>query len=225
MTPRAMPAIAIGVSGHRVPPKLPEASEAPVRSVIDRMFAAVAAAASASATEPARHERPVAIVSSLAEGSDRIVAAAGLAAGFALEVVLPFPRAEYARDFETAASQREFEELLARAAEVIELAGNTAERPRAYEAAGLLMLEKIDLLIAIWDGESAAGIGGTAQIVERAVESGILVVWIEPSRPDNIHLSWPARPTVDAAQPDDIFRKADLAAVMQAIGKILNPPG
>jgi hypothetical protein len=216
----------IGVSGHRVPPKLPEASEAPLRAVIDRMFAAIARAFK-PATEPDRRAPPATIVSSLAEGSDRIVAAAGLMAGFALEVVLPFRRAEYARDFETAASRQEFEQLLARAAEVIELNGAAAARPEAYEAAGLAMLAKIDLLIAIWDGESAAGVGGTAEIVERAVGDGTLVVWIEPSRPDTIHLSWPgtARPTVGGARPQDVFSAADVDAVVQAVSKIRNAPG
>ena len=52
---------------------------------------------------------------------------------------------------------------------MFELAGDAGERPQAYKAAGLFMLTKIDLLIAIWDGEHAAGIGGTAQIVERAL--------------------------------------------------------
>lgn len=218
----------VGVSGHRAPPKLPETSEAPLRAVIDRIFAAIASV-SRPAVEPADREPPITIMSSLAEGSDRIVAAAGLAAGFALEVVLPFARTEYARDFETAASRQEFEQLLARAAEVIELDGAAGARPEAYEAAGAVMLAKIDLLIAIWDGESAAGVGGTAQVVERAVKNGTLVVWIEPSHPDTMHLSWPgmgaARPIAGVSRPHDIFRTADLATAVQAIRKILNPPG
>jgi hypothetical protein len=216
------PSLRIGVSGHRVPPKLPEESEAPLRAHIDRILAAVAAAARAADAATG-----LIIVSSLAEGSDRIVAEAGLAAGFALQVVLPFNRAEYARDFETQASRTEFEQLLARAGDVIELDGGANERPRAYEAAGLYMLANIDVLIAIWDGEEAAGIGGTAQIVERAIADGIVVVWIEPSHPNAMQISWPGSSVAPAgatAGLKNTFRSADVPTIARAVEKILASP-
>ena len=167
------------------------------------------------------------IVSSLAEGSDRIVAAAGLAIGFALQAVLPFDTAEYERDFETQASRREFDELLARACDVFELDGEADQRPRAYEAAGLFMLANIDVLIAIWDGEAAAGIGGTAQIVERAIADGIVVVWIEPNHPNAIRISRPSAGAESAgtrAGLKSTFRPADVASVTGAVEKILTSP-
>jgi hypothetical protein len=216
------PGLRIGVSGHRVPPKLPEESEAPLRAHIDRILAAMAAAArqADAATE-------LVTVSSLAEGSDRIVAAAGLAAGFALQVVLPFNRAEYALDFKTEASRREFEGLLGRACDVFELGGDADERPRAYEAAGLFMLANIDVLIAIWDGEVADGVGGTAQIVEHAIGDGIVVVWIEPNRPDAMQISRPgagAAPAGSTASVKNAFRPGDMATMARAIEKILTSP-
>jgi len=213
------PGLRIGVSGHRVPPKLPEESEAPLRAHVDRILAAIAAAArkADAATE-------LVIVSSLAEGSDRIVAAAGLAAGFALEVVLPFNRAEYALDFATETSRKEFEQLLGRAGEVVELGGDADERPRAYEAAGLFMLANIEVLIAIWDGEVADGVGGTAQIVERAIADGIVVVWIEPSRPDAMQIARPgagAAPAGSTATVTSAFRSGDMATMARAVEEIL----
>jgi hypothetical protein len=216
------PSLRIGVSGHRVPPKLPEESEAPLRAHIDRILAAVAAAARAADAATG-----LIIVSSLAEGSDRIVAEAGLAAGFALQVVLPFNRAEYARDFETQASRTEFEQLLARAGDVIELDGGANERPRAYEAAGLFMLANIDVLIAIWDGEEAAGIGGTAQIVERAIADGTVVAWFEPTQPNAMQMSWPgsgAAPAGAEAGLKNTFRPADAATMARAVEEILTSP-
>jgi hypothetical protein len=211
------PGLRIGVSGHRVPPKLPEESEAPLRTLIDRILAAIVDTARTANTATA-----LVIVSSLAEGSDRIVAAAGLAAGFALQVVLPFKRAEYALDFEAQASRREFEELLARASDVFELDGAANERPRAYEAAGLFMLANIDVLIAIWDGEVAAGVGGTAQIVERAIADGIVVVWIEPSHPNAIRISWPGAGA--SAGLKSTFRPADVATVAGMTAKNFTSP-
>jgi len=216
------PGLRIGVSGHRVPPKLPEESEAPLRALVDRTLAAIAATA-----RKANTASTLIIVSSLAEGSDRIVAAAGLAAGFALQAVLPFEKAEYERDFETPMSRSEFEELLGRACDVFELDGAADERPRAYEAAGLFMLANIDVLVAIWDGGVAAGIGGTAQIVERAIADGIAVVWIEPSHPNAMQISWPgsgAAPAGATAGLKNTFHPADVPTIARAVEGILTSP-
>lgn len=216
------PGLRIGVSGHRVPPKLPEESEAPLRALVDRTLAAIAATARKANTASA-----LVIVSSLAEGSDRIVAAAGLAAGFALQAVLPFEKAEYERDFETPMSRSEFEELLGRACDVFELDGAADERPRAYEAAGLFMLANIDVLVAIWDGGVAAGIGGTAQMVERAIADGIAVVWIEPSHPNAMQISWPgsgAAPAGATAGLKNTFHPADVPTVARAVEDIITSP-
>ena len=223
----------VGVSGHRLPPKLPKQSEAPLHGLVDRILATMADAArraekSAHAPDPSeRTAAQLVIVSSLAEGADRIVAEAGLAAGFALEVVLPFSRTEYARDFETPASQAAFQQLLDRASAVIELDGSPDERPRAYEAAGLCMLSEIDVLIAIWDGERAAGAGGTAEIVDRAVAERIFVVWIEPAHPDSFKVSpWDGgvRRATATARPNDSFRFADVAVLSRAVERIVALP-
>jgi hypothetical protein len=210
----ATPRLRIGITGHRVPPKLPEQSEAPLRDQIDRLFAAFIAAVG-------KGTRDFIIVSSLAEGSDRIVSEAGLAAGFRLEAVLPFNRSEYVHDFETAASRKEFEQLLARASDVFELDGASGQRPRAYEAAGLFMLANIDLLIAIWDGQPAAGIGGTEEIVNRAIADGVVVVWIEPIHPHTIKVS---STTDNGARPKIEFHSADVVTVAQIVEKVVARP-
>jgi hypothetical protein len=204
---------------------LPVESEAPLRAHIDRILAAIVEAARNGEKTPLSPSEFL-IVSSLAEGSDRIVAEAGLVAGFALEAVLPLTRTEYVRDFETQKSRAEYEALLGRATKIIETGGAADDRPRAYEAAGFVMLENIDLLIAIWDGEDAAGIGGTAQIVDRAIADGIAVVWINPTSPDASKLSWRgAEDEVAAdARPKDSFHPADAAAIARAVKKILSLP-
>ncbi len=210
----ATPRLRIGITGHRVPPKLPEQSEAPLRDQIDRLFAAFIEAMG-------KGIRDFIIVSSLAEGSDRIVSEAGLAAGFRLEAVLPFNRPEYVHDFETEASRKQFERLLARASDVFELDGASGQRPRAYEAAGLFMLANIDLLIAIWDGQPAAGIGGTEEIVNRAIDDGLVVVWIEPIHPHAIKVS---SPTDTGARPKIKFHPADVVTVAQIAEKVIARP-
>jgi hypothetical protein len=209
---------------------LPAASLAPLRAFLDRIFAALAETAREAERDRMAHAPHVeaaapVVVSSLAEGSDRIVAAAGLAAGFALEAILPFGRAEYARDFATEASRREFDALLARASTVIELDAGAANRPHAYQAAGIAMLTNLNVLITIWNGEGAAGIGGTAEIVSRALAAGLIVVWVEPGKPDVLKLSRPAPDNVTAAEaaehPQDCFAVADLAALARAVNALL----
>jgi hypothetical protein len=241
----------VGVSGHRGPPKLPAESEAPVRAVLDRILAVIGeeackAESAYMACAPARsasHDRSATsrdatsaadaisdfvVVSSVAEGADRLVAEAGLAAGFTLEAVLPFNRAEYGNDFETQASRAAYEQLLRRTSAVFELDGNVDDRPRAYETAGLIMLANIDLLIVIWDGNLAAGIGGTAQIVSRAIADGIPIVWIEPTNPNATQISLPQAGDLPLAninaRPQDNFRAADQAAIALAITDILSLP-
>jgi hypothetical protein len=215
----------VGVSGHRVPPKLPANAEAPLRAQIDRILAAVLAAARAAGIERVTPGEFV-IVSSLAEGSDRIVAEAGLAAGFGLQAILPFSRTEYAQDFKSPKSREVFDRLLDQASAILEMDGAADKRPRAYEATGFLMLENIDLLIAVWDGEAAAGRGGTAQIVNRAVADGIAVVWLDPASPNAIRLSWREAGEGPSAQPQlrDNFRPAEVADVAHAVKTILSRP-
>jgi hypothetical protein len=236
--------LCVGVSGHRAPPKLPAQSEDPLRNTIDRLLSVIVdtvrqvenAGAIWPGDEPVPDSEPffrervtgLAIVSSLAEGSDRIVAEAGLAAGFELEVILPFSRAEYGNDFETPASRARFEHLLAQASTVFELSSNADERPAAYEAAGLFMLAKLDLLIAIWDGGRAAGIGGTAQIVGRTMADGIPIMRIDPADPDAMQMSWReagSLPTPYADAPlNDSFRPADEETIALVIKQILSVP-
>jgi hypothetical protein len=217
-SPRAPVRLRVGVSGHRQPPKLPVQSEPALRAQVADILAA---ASDAVRTAGGDRSPERAVTSSLAEGADRIVAEAGLDRGFALNAILPFARAEYERDFATAASRAAFAQLLARAATVVELNGSAERRPQAYEAAGLLMLANIDLLIAIWDGAKAAGVGGTAQIVSRALAGGLVVAWIKPTKPDTLLISAPPpgdpSPGETQISAGAQFRGADLAAVGVAV--------
>ncbi len=128
------------------------------------------------------------LISSLAEGADRIAARAALAAGFALDVVLPCPPPIYRGTFADDASRGEFDALMAstRARLVLPLAGKSDEAiedrlPRSYESAGLTMLAQSDILVAVWDGKPADGRGGTGQIVDEAARRGVPVVVVDPS--------------------------------------------
>lgn len=120
-------------------------------------------------------------VSSLAEGADRLVARELLAEpGSRLEVILPMARLDYLRDFRNAESGREFRRLLRLASQVRQAPGNTT-REEAYEWAGRQVVDRCDALIAVWDGESSRGRGGTAEIVQYARDCEVPLAWIHTS--------------------------------------------
>ncbi len=122
------------------------------------------------------------LVSSLAEGADRIAADAALSAGMILHALLPFARDAYGQDFAGAESQRDYARLLSRAAKITErpVARGTADMDaRAYEACGAEMVGLCDLLIAVWDGKDGRGIGGTRDVIEMALQARKPVIWID----------------------------------------------
>jgi hypothetical protein len=129
-----------------------------------------------------RYPGPYVLYTSLAEGADRLVAWRALdilEAG--LSVVLPMEAARYRLDFEDAGSAAEFNVLLGRAGEVVQLPP-MPDRPAAYEAAGRYILDRVDVLIAVWDGRPPRGRGGTGQMVTEARQRKIPLIWINSSR-------------------------------------------
>jgi hypothetical protein len=107
------------------------------------------------------------VVSSLAQGADQLLADAVLEwADADLEVILPFDIDRYAATMSPDAAVG-LRTLADRASRVRTLSG---ERPDeyAYELAGRSVVERSDVLIAVWDSEPARGRGGTQEIVEFA---------------------------------------------------------
>ncbi len=116
-------------------------------------------------------------LTSLAKGADQIFARVVLQLGGALEAILPFP--EYAQSFEDADESAGFNELIGRCRKVtmLEFAGS---KDQSYLAAGHYVADNSELLIAIWDGKPAAGVGGTGDVVSYARGRGNLVYQINP---------------------------------------------
>jgi hypothetical protein len=125
----------------------------------------------------------VRVVSSLAEGTDRILIHAMLPAGGQpqdvgyLEAILPLAEADYCADFGSAASKQEFRELLADAV-VSEVVPAAKSRPHAYRSAGRAVVDRSDVMVFVWDGKPARGRGGTAEIFEYARERNKQIFWI-----------------------------------------------
>jgi len=122
--------------------------------------------------------RSFVVVSSLAEGADRLVAEAVLCRpGARLEAILPLPKFDYLDDFASPDSKEEFLRFLARTDEVVELPA-CASRDEAYAAANDRVLDGVDLLVAVWDGHDAQGQGGTAEVVARARARHLPLAWV-----------------------------------------------
>jgi hypothetical protein len=115
-------------------------------------------------------------VSAIADGADSLFATAVLDAGGDLVVVVPARRY---RESLPAAQQPVYDALLGRAVRVIAL-DHEDPTTAAYMDAALRMLDEIDLLVAVWDGEPARGFGGTAQVVDAAEKRHLPVTVIWP---------------------------------------------
>ena len=156
--------LSIGVTGHR---KLIE--EEQIRLGVDQALNRI---------QESFSESKMTIFSPLAEGADRLVASRAMAICNAeLAVPLPLEVSDYIQDFSNPSSRAEFESLLFKAAQVIELPPQ-ADREASYLAAGLYVLTNSDVLIAIWDGKPPRGPGGTGQIVALARERQQPIAWI-----------------------------------------------
>lgn len=126
------------------------------------------------------------ILSPLAEGADRLVARELLkVSGSQLQVVLPLEKDEYLKDFAHGESREEFNNLLESATSVIQPVSNP-KRPEAYMAVGRYIVDHCDVLIAIWDGNTTNGKGGTADVVDYAREKKCPIFWIHSNDPKRI---------------------------------------
>lgn len=118
---------------------------------------------------------PVEAVSSLARGADQMLSEIVLNAGGSLYAVIPFPG--YERTFSGEPLSR-YRALAAQAQrEVRQPEGNDEA---SFWAAGQRVADLSTLLIAVWDGKPARGLGGTADVVRYAMERHKPVVQLNP---------------------------------------------
>ncbi len=167
-------------------------------------------------------------LSPLAEGADRLAARAALKAGFQLIVPMPFRQDIYEEDFsKTPGSLDEFHDLLENAkGTAIELDGArdeqdalTSREARSYEAVGRFVARNCDILIAVWDGCSRDGRGGTFDTLRFATEIGVPVWWVHASaKAGPVWLTDPVEPAIarDVQPP--------LREVTAYLTSIIEPP-
>lgn len=169
-----------------------------VKAEMERLAATQEIADSYASGRSAGVQPRLCLITPLAFGADRIAAKEALGLGYETFVPMPFPQTVYEQDFSGNIGKSaeakpisaeedlaEFRELLAKASGRLELDGargpdpdRAASEGRAYEAVGRFVVRHCDLLLAVWDGKSGNGRGGTADIVSFAASSGLPVWWI-----------------------------------------------
>lgn len=151
----------IGVTGHQSIPQM--ATEFIRRGFMDELCL------------ESSSENSLVGFTSLAAGADQMFAELVLAVGGQLHVVIPSARYESTFDRNAV---RKYRQLLKQAMDVERL-----EYPEpsdeAFWAAGRLIVEQVDRLLAVWDGCPSRGLGGTADVVRYAHECGrdVKVIW------------------------------------------------
>jgi len=175
-------AFRVGVTGTRnIRQGTEDAVRTEISQVLELISGEIGKLAQTSASQSIYVQEPnckLRLVSPLAEGSDRLAAEEALKAGYALYAPLPFSRSEYEKDFPDTVEA--FRTLLSKA-DVLELDGAREFANESYREVGRFVVRNCDLLIAVWDGESERGPGGTAEIVRFAASLRVPVWWINPS--------------------------------------------
>jgi len=118
----------------------------------------------------------------LATGADQIAAICARSSGYFVRALLPFEPSEYRKDFALGEELDGFEQALAAADEIVALPGDRADLEGAYVQVGESLVTTADLMIAIWDGEEGRGPGGTAHVVELALQNAVPVIHLDIDR-------------------------------------------
>jgi hypothetical protein len=181
----------VGFSGHRSLSH-PDRVQSALRHLLDRL------------EQQATH---LLGISSAAFGADTLFAEEMLRRGRPIVIVLPFPVAEFERDF------AEQPEAWPRARAVIDgatevhvvsasdLGGRT--RDDAYVDAGLRTVNDCDVLIAVWDRQPTKGPGGTGDVVAYARSIGRPIVVIDPDNGNIAHQDLERLRTLVAKEPHE----------------------
>lgn len=215
--PKPNACLRVGVTGHR---ELGDSeNQVRIRRDIDAILSALQSEADKARARWrkcfASELTEMRLISPLATGADSIAAQAAVDLGYTLNAALPFPVSRYRDDFDSQDLQQ-FDQLLGEAQRVFELHGEDAtpkEAASSYLACGRLILRQSDILIAVWDGAAARGIGGTAMIIESALRDNIPVIWV--------HAHENAPP---AFVTDDFGRGGDLSYLPELVTRLMAPP-
>ncbi len=109
-----------------------------------------------------RHTEGIVALFGMAEGTDTLFGQIALNLNIPLIAVIPY--AGFIDDFPTGSLRQQYQHLVTRCEMVYTLPFATRS-DEAYMAAGCWLADHSDLLLAVWNGQPAAGRGGTGDVV------------------------------------------------------------
>ena len=180
--PRPRLALNIGITGHRAA-LLPEGGAKALRPVVDEVFGRLQEAVHRLHLDPESlfdaASPIIRLHTPLATGADQLAAESARSHGFHVRALLPFAPDVYRTDFEEGRERAEFDHQLSEAAEFFALPCERSDGDGAYVQVGKAVIAAADIMVAIWDGHAGNGPGGTAHVVELALDAGVPVIHIK----------------------------------------------
>ena len=212
----------VGVTGHRPNnPALTTGLERAIGAALHHMDEALRVAHATHRACYSSDAPTIRMVSGLAEGVDHL-AVDLRPERWLLDAILPMPIARYRNDF--AAPDRRvhadaaavFDADLRQASSILELPGDPAHEddPTCYARQGLVLARQIDLLVAVWDGAPARGLGGTADVVAFARKADVPVLWVQLAVDAPVVLLGSSTAQDLGYLPDRLAEMFDVSAVM-----------
>lgn len=122
-------------------------------------------------------------LTALAIGADQLFAQELIEANRSVKAVIPCKQYEITFQREQIALYKQW---LNQASTVVQLP-YTAPSEEAFWAAGRYVVDHCHLLLAVWDGQPAKGLGGTGDVVEYALKKEIQILHID-TRENRAHL-------------------------------------
>jgi hypothetical protein len=186
--PKPILTFAVGVTGHRSA-RLANTDRARIEQQIADVFSNIEAQCQAELDRSkekvyAAHTPRINLISSLADGADALAVRLRPSTWTSIGI-LPYPEERNIEVLRSTTPSENVERALAEYAAAREASQQIIVLPQArpqdnngFARARNLMLRQIDLLVAIWDGHVQEKAGGTTDVVARALEDGIPVVWI-----------------------------------------------
>ena len=180
-TPAAL-TVNVGITGHRASLLTANLLEA-LEPIVEEVFRTLRDAASTIESDPDFPDSvELRLHTPLASGADQLAAKSAHAVGYQVSALLPFRAEEYRNDFEEGPELDEFEGALDAAHDIVALPGARSDPIEAYVHVGKALIDAADIMVAIWDGGEGNGPGGTAHVVELALESSVPVIHIAIDR-------------------------------------------
>jgi hypothetical protein len=134
---------------------------------------------------------PILLLTSLAEGADRIALRSRFRESLTICAVLPFDVEDYRGDFQGAESLQDFEESLNSVDECVEPFASdskTTQRNLDYRKCANWISERSNILVAIWNGKFNDEPGGTSDTINFRAEKSELAGSIESLNKNIFHI-------------------------------------